>query len=287
MTVVVAVLSSMLAVAGLVILVAWARGELPRGESSTPASTGLWTTLVDKAALDRRDLVRVALGLAAGVVVAVYAGRAHMVVVLPLAFWGLPRLLGEPPQSDIELLQALDRWVRTMTATLSTGKSITDALRASARQAPPLLQEPLVQLVRRLDDRWTPGQALLAMADDLASADADAVLASLVLATQRGGNGAVMTLAALADTIQDRLRALREIETERAKPRIVVRQVTVVTLAVLGGALLFGRDFFAPYATPLGQAILTVLLTVYVLSLVALRRMTMPRRRERILRSAA
>ena len=287
MTVVVAVLSSMLAVAGFVILVAWARGELPRGESSTPASTGLWTTLVDKAALDRRDLVRVALGLAAGVVVAVYSGLALMVVVLPLAFWGLPRLLGEPPQSDIELLQALDRWVRTMTATLSTGKSITDALRASARQAPPLLQEPLVQLVRRLDDRWTPGQALLAMADDLASADADAVLASLVLATQRGGNGAVMTLAALADTIQDRLRALREIETERAKPRIVVRQVTVVTLAVLGGALLFGRDFFAPYATPLGQAILTVLLTVYVLSLVALRRMTMPRRRERILRSAA
>ena len=287
MTVVVAVLSSMLAVAGFVILVAWARGELPRGESSTPASTGLWTTLVDKAALDRRDLVRVALGLVAGVVVAVYSGLALMVVVLPLAFWGLPRLLGEPPQSDIELLQALDRWVRTMTATLSTGKSITDALRASARQAPPLLQEPLVQLVRRLDDRWTPGQALLAMADDLASADADAVLASLVLATQRGGNGAVMTLAALADTIQDRLRALREIETERAKPRIVVRQVTVVTLAVLGGALLFGRDFFAPYATPLGQAILTVLLTVYVLSLVALRRMTMPRRRERILRSVA
>ena len=287
MTVVVAVLSSMLVVAGVVILVAWARGELPRGESSTPASTGLWTTLVDKAALDRRDLVRVALGLAAGVVVAVYSGLALMVVVLPLAFWGLPRLLGEPPQSDIELLQALDRWVRTMTATLSTGKSITDALRASARQAPPLLQEPLVQLVRRLDDRWTPGQALLAMADDLASADADAVLASLVLATQRGGNGAVMTLAALADTIQDRLRALREIETERAKPRIVVRQVTVVTLAVLGGALLFGRDFFAPYATPLGQAILTVLLTVYVLSLVALRRMTMPRRRERILRSVA
>ena len=50
-------------------------------------------------------------------------------------------------------------------------------------------------------------------------------------------------------------------------------------------ALVFGRAFFEPYATPTGQVILACLLAAYVLSLIVLRRMTMPRRRERILRS--
>lgn len=285
MSAVAAVLAAMLTVAGAVVLVGWARGAFPRGETSPIPSTGLWTTIVDRAGLGRADLVRVGLGVLAGVLVAVYTGLLLMVVITPLAVWGLPKLLGEPPQTDILLLQALDRWVRGMTATMATGKSITDALRLSARQAPPLLQPHLNLLVRRLDDRWTPAHALLGMADDLDHADADAVLASLVLAVQRGGTGATTTLAALADTIQDRLRALREIETERSKPRIVVRQVTWITLVVMAGALLLGRGYFAPYGTPLGQLVLAMLVGAYVLSLVFLRRLTLPRRRERILRA--
>ena len=98
------------------------------------------------------------------------------------------------------------------------------------------------------------------MADDLDAPDADAVLAALPLAAERGGTGATATLNALADSIQDRLKAQREIETERAKPRIVVRQVTIVTVSVLALALMFGRDFFAPYGTPVGQVILLSLL---------------------------
>ncbi|MFZ0531029.1 MAG: hypothetical protein WAL91_10910, partial [Propionicimonas sp.] len=99
----------------------------------------------------------------------------------------------------------------------------------------------------------------------------------------RGGTGAAATLAALADNIQDRLRALREIETERAKPRIVVRQVTAVTLVVLGLALAFGGQFFEPYSSGLGQLLLTMLVGAYLGSLLFLRRMTTPRPRPRIL----
>lgn len=287
MTAVVAVLAAMVAVAGMVVIVAWFRGAFPVVDQVNHSSTRLWTRLVDNAAVTRSDLVRAGMGVVAGVALAAYSGLALVAVLVPVAAVGLPRLLGEPPQTDVALLQALDRWVRSMTATMATGRSITDALRASARHATPLLEPHLVLLVRRLDDRWTPAHALHALADDLDHADADAVVAALVLATQRGGTGAVATLGALADSIQDRLRALREIEAERAKPRIVVRQVTWITVVVLGGALLFGREYFAPYATPLGQAILAVLVGAYVVSLVFLRRMTMPRRRERILRAAS
>ena len=95
--------------------------------------------------------------------------------------------------------------------------------------------------------------------------------------------GASATLAELADTIQARLAALREVEAERAKPRVVVRQVTAITLVALGAALLLQPGFFAPYRSPIGQLVMVAQVLTYVLSLLALRRMTIPRRRERIL----
>lgn len=283
MTALAAVLAAMVTVAGLVILVAWARDTLPESTGGRRSSTSLWATVVDNATRHPGSLAR--LGAAAALTVALTAstGWPVMLAIVPFAVLGLPRLLAEPPQDDITLLQALDRWIRGMTATMATGTSITDALRLSARQAPPLLAGPLALLVKRLDDRWSPDQALLALADSLDSADADAVVASLVLAVRRGGTGATVTLSALADSLQDRLRALREIESERAKPRIVVRQVTIITSVVMGAAMLLGRDFFAPYSTPLGQVILAALIAAYAGSIAMLRRMTVPRRRARIL----
>lgn len=267
-------------VAGIVLVIAGF--HTPPTTSRTPSRSGTTARLRD---LTTKYAWRLALGLVGGIGFAALTGVTVMVLVVPIAVIGLPMLLGAPPNRDVEMLQALDRWVRSLAAMLPTGRSITDAIRLSQRQAPERLAGPLRLLVARLDDRWTSGEALRAMADELDSADADAVLAALALAAERGGTGAAATLHALADTIQDRLRAQREIETERAKPRIVVRQVTIISVAVLALALVFGRAFFEPYATPTGQVILACLLAAYVLSLIVLRRMTMPRRRERILRS--
>lgn len=287
MTVLAAVLSVMLLVAGIVILAAVAAGVLVSAPSSQ-ASTTLWTRTVDNLrGASGRARLTLAAGIAGGVAVTLWTQWPIMLLVVPVAVYGIPHLLSAPKQTQVELLQALDRWVRGMTATMATGKSITDALRLSARTPPALLADHLVLLIRRLDDRWPAPQALLAMADDLDSPDADAVLASLVLAAQRGGGGATTTLYALADSIQERLRALREVEAERSKPRVVVKQVTIITLVLLSAAMLFARDFFAPYGSPTGQAILAGLITAYVGSLMMLRRMTLPRQRDRILRSAS
>lgn len=228
-------------------------------------------------------MIRLGIGTAAGVVGLVITGWPLMLVLGPLAGVGLPYLLARPTNSDIELLGALDRWVRLLAANLSTGHSIADAIRASRRQAPAILTAPISLVIARLDDRWTVRQALTAMADDLASPDSDAVLAALVLAAERGGTGAAATLGALADSIQDRLRAAREIEAERAKPRIVVQQVTALTAGILGVAFLVARDFFAPYGTWYGQLILAGLICAYLAALLWLRRLTTARPRDRIL----
>ena len=274
-------------VAGGAVLATAGFNRAPAQPSSS--STGVWKTLVDSGAARavRRRWWQVALALAAGVVTAGLTGWPLLVALVPAVAYGLPVVLSAPPNRDLALLEALDRWVRTLSSLLPTGRSFMDAVRVSARQAPTLLASELRVVTARLDDRWTIEQALRALADDLDNADADAVLAALTLAAQRGGTGASATLAALADNISDRLRALREIETERAKPRIVVRQVTVLTVVVLGLALAFGGSFFAPFGSGLGQVLLSFLVIAYLGSLLLLRRLTLPRSRQRILRRVA
>jgi len=234
----------------------------------------------------RRDLV-LAASITIGLVLAVVSGWTLSIVLIPLLALGLPMLLRMPVQRDVALMEALDRWLRSLAATLATGKSITDAIRSSLRTAPPGIRDPLAGLIARLNNRWDTADALRRFADDLDSPDADAVVAALILAANRGSVGASVTLLALADSLQDQLRARRMIETERAKPYAVVRQVTVITLLTLGAVAVFNPTFFSAYRTPLGQVILVALLAMYAGSLILMRRKAKQQPRARILISRA
>ena len=208
-----------------------------------------------------------------GLVVAGLSGWAVAIVVAPILAIGLPYLLVLPKARDVELLEDLDRWVRALAASMTTGRSVTDAIRISRRTAPGRLLPEVGRLVDRLNNRWDTADALRGFADALDSPDADGVVAALILAARRGANGASLTLSALADSIQDQLKGRRLIETERAKPYVVVRQVTIISLVTLGAVMfVLSPSFFAGYGTPLGQLILSVLVVLYLGSLILLRR---------------
>ena len=230
----------------------------------------------------QRDLILLG-SMIIGFVSAMLTGWLILIIVLPVLALGLPYLLILPKQRDIELLEALDRWVRSLAATLATGKSITDAIRISRRTAPPLLMDEVNLLVTRLNNRWETRDALMRFADAIDSPDADGVVAALILASSRGANGASVTLQALADSIQAQLKGRRAIEVERSKPYVVVRQVTVISLSTLVLIFLLSPEFFAPYRTPLGQALLSVLLISYLASLLLMRRKAHQPDRPRIL----
>jgi tight adherence protein B len=230
----------------------------------------------------QRDLILL-LSVIIGCVIAMLTGWLILIAVLPLLALGLPYLLILPKPRDVELLEALDRWVRSLAATLATGKSITDAIRISRRTAPPLLADEINLLVTRLNNRWETRDALMRFADAIDSPDADGVVAALILASSRGGNGASVTLQALADSIQAQLKGRRAIEVERSKPYVVVRQVTVISLSTLVLVFLLSPDFFAPYRTPLGQTLLSLLLIIYMASLLLMRRKARQPDRPRIL----
>lgn len=286
MTAQIAAVAGLLIVGGLVSVIAGAsRRWTPTVRRRRAPVGSAWARLTRRppgTAGRRRDLILVGSALG-GVVVAALTGWLVAIVVAPLLALGLPYLLSLPSARDVQLLEALDRWVRGLAATLSTGRSVTDSIRLSRRTVPPIIADEVGMLISRLDNRWDTRDALQRFADDLDSADADPVVAALILASDRGAVGASTTLGELAESIQDQLRGRRLIETERTKPYVVVRQVTVITMITLVGIFVLSPGFFAAYRTPVGQVVLSVLIVCYVGSLVLLRRRAKQPARDRVL----
>lgn len=233
--------------------------------------------------LPRARRLQLAGGPLAGLLVTLVTGWVPALALIPLAAVVLPRLVVEPRDTDLLTLESLDRWVRLLSASIATGKSIPEAIRSTVRQSPALLQPHLALMVERLDDQWSTEEALIELAEDLGQADADEVAVALITADRRGGVGIRTILNALAENLQETVAARRELSIEQAKPRIVVRQVSIITLTVLVVAMVTSPAFFQPYGTAMGQLIAAGLAGCYLLSLLMLSRLTATRPRNRVL----
>jgi tight adherence protein B len=284
-TSILAITAGLLIIGGLLGIVYGLRRQIRPASQRTESIQQWWARVTRRPQGSpgrQRDLILL-LSMIIGCLLAMLTGWLILIVVLPLLALGLPYLLILPKPRDIQLLEALDRWVRSLAVTLGTGKSITDAIRISRRTAPPLLADEINLLVTRLNNRWETRDALMRFADAIDSPDVDGVVAALILASSRGANGASVTLQALADSIQAQLKGRRVIEVERSKPYVVVRQVTVISLSTLVLVFLLSPSFFAPYRTPLGQTLLSALLIIYLASLLLMRRKAHQPDRPRIL----
>ena len=129
------------------------------------------------------------------------------------------------------------------------------------------------RLVARLQARWSTDAALRAFADDLDDPTGDMVAAALLLSARKRGAGLASVLGGLAVAVAEDVSARRKIEADRAKPRSTARIATGISAVVLV-ALAFTGQYMAPYATPAGQLVLGVLLGLYAVVLVWMRRMT-------------
>jgi len=284
-TSILAITAGLLIIGGLLGIVYGLRRQIRPASQRSESIQQWWARVTRRPQGSRgrqRDLILL-LSMIIGCLLAMLTGWLILIVVLPLLALGLPYLLILPKPRDIQLLEALDRWVRSLAVTLGTGKSIIDAIRISRRTAPPLLADEINLLVTRVNNRWETRDALMRFADAIDSPDVDGVVAALILASSRGANGASVTLQALADSIQAQLKGRRVIEVERSKPYVVVRQVTVISLSTLVLVFLLSPNFFAPYRTPLGQTLLSALLIIYLASLLLMRRKAHQPDRPRIL----
>lgn len=212
-------------------------------------------------------------GAVLGAAVALLTGWVVAVVVGPAAVAGLPVLLSAPASAArVDRLESMEEWTRSLSGVLTVGVGLEEALIATLRSSPEPIRAEVTALVARLRARWSTEEALRLFADELDDTTGDLIAANLILGARRRGAGLASVLESLAESVAADVRARRAIEADRAKPRATARWVTVITLAVLAVLALTG-SYIRPYATGLGQLILLTLLSLYVATLVWMRRM--------------
>jgi tight adherence protein B len=187
---------------------------------------------------------------------------------------------------QVERLEALAAWTRRLADVLSSGAGgLERALAVTAQACPPAIAGEVRALAGRLPVEGAEG-ALRAFADDLSdvgSAAADLVAAALILRVRRGGRGLRPVLDALSSDLGDLVRAQREVEADRAKPRSNIRALIAITLIVLTATVVFARDYLAPFGSPPGQVALAGILAVFGLGLWLATRIGRPERPTRFL----
>lgn len=266
-----AAVAAMLVLGGLITVVA---GMRPAPVLARPGRTSPGRRLFGgPGRLSPRTRRLLGAGLVAGLLAWLVTGWFVAVLVLPVAFAGLPVLL-LVPQGDtpIARLEAMEEWTRSLAGVLTVGVGIEQALIATARSTPDAIRPEVSTLVARLRARWSTADALRAFADDLDDATGDLIAASLLLGATRRGNGLVSVLEGLASTVADDVRIRRAIEADRAKPRTTARWVTMITVAVLA-LFSLNSSYIAPYGSGIGQLVLVLLLAGYVGALLWLRQM--------------
>ena len=233
--------------------------------------------------LSRRTRLLLVAGIVLGALGWLVTGWPLALVIAPVAAVGLPYLLAAPDARErIERLEALEEWTRSLSGVLTVGIGLEQALVNTLRSTPDAIAEEVGRLVARLRARWVTEEALRAFADDLDDATGDLVAANLILGARRRGAGLAAVLEGLAESFAADVRARRQVEADRAKPRATARWVTIISASVLLVLALTG-SYVAPYSSPLGQVILTLLLTAYVGTLLWMRRMAEGRRIPRII----
>jgi Flp pilus assembly protein TadB len=223
--------------------------------------------------LNRRTRVLLLAGGALGLVGWLITGWILALVIAPVAVIGLPILLSAPPAAtQIARLEAMEEWTRSLSGVLTVGIGLEQALVATLRSTPAPIADEVHRLVTRLRARWDTEKALRAFADELDDATGDLIAANLILGARRRGAGLASVLEGLAESVGADVRARRQVEADRAKPRATARWVTLISASVLVVLALSGT-YVEPYRTPVGQVLLVLLLSAYVATLIWMRRM--------------
>ena len=222
-------------------------------------------------------------GVAVGVVAFLITGWVLALLVVPIAFVGLPVLLSSSSAAQrIARLEAMEEWTRSLSGVLTVGVGLEQALIATLRSTPAVIAPEVTRLVARLRARWVTEDALRAFADELNDATGDLVAANLILGARRRGAGLSSVLEGLAESVAADVRSRRQVEADRAKPRSTARWVTLISVGVLV-ILAVSGTYVKPYQSPLGQVVLIGLLAAYVATLVWMKRMANGRAMPRFL----
>jgi Flp pilus assembly protein TadB len=218
---------------------------------------------------------RAVIALAAGLVVGLLSrwpvlGIAAVALVF---FWD--GLFGGAAAERLAMrrIEALAMWTESLRDTIAGAVGLEQAIPASARAADPVLRGQLDALLDRLRGRTPMGEALQYLADDLDDPSADLVLAALILNSRLRGPGLREVLGALARSAREEVDMRQRVIAQRAGTRRSVQIIVAVVIVFVLGMAVFNRNFVRPYGTPVGELVLAVVLALFGLGFLWLRRL--------------
>ncbi len=193
------------------------------------------------------------------------------VALLVFSWRGLSGAAGE--RAALARLEALATWTESLRDTIAGAVGLEQAIPASLRVAAPALAEPLARLVDRLHIRVPMADALLRFADDLDDPGADLIIAALVINARLRGPGLRDLLGSLSGSVREELDMRRKVTAERRSTRRSVQIVVCVSVGMALGLAMLDHAFLAPYDDWLGQLVLVVVVGIYAMGIIWLRRL--------------
>jgi Flp pilus assembly protein TadB len=274
-----AIIAGALVGGGLMLLIVAIRGVRPRpGKPSGRSREELVRTLT----------TRTALAVVVGVVVLVVtrwpvAGIGSALLVLS---WNSIGGGAAEERRSMARLEALAAWTESLRDTIAGAVGLEQAIPSSLRAVAPVLHPHVQALVDRMHTRVPLADALRRFGDDLDDASADLVVAALILNARLRGPGLRDMLGALATSARAELDMRRRVEANRRTTR---RSVQIVVGVSVGTALLLAvvnRAYVSMYDTFTGQLVLAVVVGLFAIGFLWLRRLAKYETPQRFLASA-
>ncbi|MGC4067150.1 MAG: type II secretion system F family protein [Polyangiaceae bacterium] len=161
-----------------------------------------------------------------------------------------------------EIERKLDGFVVTFVNSLKATPSIGNALAYTQPLVAPPLSDELALVLKEIRVGTSLEQALLNMSTRVRSAELDAVLASILIGRQVGGN-LPRILSTTAETLREMARLQGVVRAKTAEGKVQLFVVALAPLFLIGGFNLLNPGYFQPllhHPVGIGVSVLSVVL---------------------------
>lgn len=233
------------------------------------------------------DTRRLAIAVAAGVLVGAATGWPAAAVLAGAGCWAVPKLFADARgQAALTAkVEAVAGWAEMLRDTMAGAAGLEQAIAASAPVAPPPIRREVVELAARAE-RDRLGPALRAFADDLSDPIVDLVVAALLLAGEHQAGRLGELLGSLAASARDQATMRLRVEAGRARTRTAVKVIVGITTGLALFLAVLNHGYLSPYSTPAGQLVLLAVGGLFAAGFAWMARMTRPQPLSRLLRRA-
>ena len=258
--------------------------RLAHGKDLLPRPTRRRTTGAPPTGATKTAMIALLVG--ASVVVLTRWPVAGVLAGATVFLWPKIARAGAIERTSVAKVEAIASWTESLRDAAATESALESAIPATVAGAPKLLELPLRDLVNRLAVRVPLPEALTRFADEVDDPGADMVVAALSLNARQRAGSLKRVLTTLAANTRSELEVRRKVLNERNSVRRQSQQVAMAILVLAAGQAVLAPSWVAPYGTPLGQAVLAVLASVYLALTLRLQRLSAPEPQPRFLGGA-